>query len=106
MGSMRLLVASVPDWPVVAAGCSPDAPAAVVSANRVVAATAAARSEGVRPGLRRREAQGRCPDLAVIAADPGRDGRRWEPVVAAVEFLTPAPHFWGIDFEDRPVIGR
>jgi protein ImuB len=90
MGSMRLLVASVPDWPVVAAGCSPDAPAAVVSANRVVAATAAARSEGVRPGLRRREAQGRCPDLAVIAADPGRDGRRWEPVVAAVEFLTPA----------------
>jgi protein ImuB len=56
----------------------------------VVAATAAARSEGVRPGLRRREAQGRCPDLAVIAADPGRDGRRWEPVVAAVESLTPA----------------
>ncbi len=90
MGPVRLLVASVPDWPVVAAGCSPDSPAAVVSANRVVAVTAAARSEGVRPGLRRREAQSRCPDLAVIAADTGRDGRRWEPVVAAVESLTPA----------------
>jgi protein ImuB len=85
-----LLVASVPDWPVVAAGCSPGTPAAVVFANRVVAVTTAARSEGVRPGLRRREAQGRCPDLAVIAADPGRDGRGWEPVVAAVESLTPA----------------
>ncbi|HUJ67775.1 MAG TPA: DNA polymerase Y family protein [Acidimicrobiales bacterium] len=86
----RLLVATLPDWPVVAAGCSPDVPAAVVAANRVVAATAAARAEGVRPGLRRREAQGRCPELAVVAADPGRDARGWEPVVAAVESLTPA----------------
>jgi protein ImuB len=90
MGPARLLVASVPDWPTVAAGCSPDIPAAVVAANRVVAATSAARADGVRPGLRRREAQGRCPELVVVAADPGRDGRSWEPVVATVESLTPA----------------
>jgi protein ImuB len=90
MGPTRLLVASVPDWPAVAAGCSPDIPAAVVAASRVVAATPAARADGVHPGLRRREAQGRCPDLVVVAADPGRDGRRWEPVVATVESLTPA----------------
>ncbi len=60
----------------------------VVSANRVVAVTVAARAEGVETGLRRREAQGRCPGLEVIAADMGRDARAWEPVVAAVEQLT------------------
>ena len=87
---MRALVATVADWPTVAAGCPPETPAVVVAANRVVAATAAARAEGVRPGLRRREAQGRCPELVVIAADRGRDARGWEPVVAAVESsLTP-----------------
>jgi protein ImuB len=85
-----VLVAWWPDWPVVAAGCRPDQPAAVVAANRVVAVTPAARAEGVMAGIRRREAQGRCPGLDVVAADPGRDARAWEPVVAAVEVLTPA----------------
>ena len=87
---MRMLVAWYPDWPVVAAGCSPDVPAAVVRANLVVAVTAAGRAEGVRPGLRRREAQGRCPELTVVLADAGRDARAWEPVVVALEMLTPA----------------
>ena len=87
---MRMLVAWYPDWPVVAAGCSPDVPAAVVRANQVVAVTAAGRAEGVRPGLRRREAQGRCPELIVVLADAGRDARAWEPVVVALETLTPA----------------
>ncbi len=87
---MRVLVASLPDWPVVAAGCSPDVPAAVVTANLVVAVTPAGRADGVRPGLRRREAQGRCPELLVVAADTGRDAREWEPVVTAVESLAPA----------------
>jgi protein ImuB len=87
---MRILVAWYPDWPAVAAGCLPTAPAAVVRANRVVAATPAARADGVRPGLRRREAQGRCPELEVVAADPGRDARAWEPAVVAIESLTPA----------------
>ena len=85
-----MLVAWYPDWPAVAAGCGPEQPAVVVFANRVVAVTIAARADGVVPGLRRREAQGRCPEAEVIAADGGRDARKWEPVVAALEALTPA----------------
>jgi protein ImuB len=86
---MRMLVAWYPDWPVVAAGQSPSTPAAVVRANRVVAATSAARADGVRPGLRRREAQGRCPELEIIPSDIGREVRAWEPAVVALETLTP-----------------
>jgi len=43
----------------------------------------------VRRGLRKREAQGRCPRLTVVEHDPGRDARAFEPVVAAVEELAP-----------------
>lgn len=86
---VRTLVVWCPDWPVVAAGCPPELPTAVVSANRVVAATAAARADGVRVGLRRREAQGRCPAMTVLASDPARDAREFEPVVAALEAFTP-----------------
>jgi protein ImuB len=86
---MRMLVAWYPDWPVVAAGRPPSTPAAVVRANRVVAATSRARADGVHPGLRRREAQGRCPELEIIPADTGRDVRAWEPAVVALETLTP-----------------
>ena len=86
---VRTLVAEVADWPVVAAGASPDEPAVVVHANRVVAATPAARAQGVDVGLRRREAQGRCPSLALLTADPARDARAWEPVVAALGDVCP-----------------
>jgi protein ImuB len=85
----RMLVVWCPDWPVVAAGAPPDSPTAVVHANRVVACSAAARAEGVRPGLRRREAQGRCPELELLAHDPARDARAFEPVLVAIERLTP-----------------
>ena len=89
MSAMRTLVAWVADWPVVAAGVGPAEAAAVVHANRVVACSAAARSEGVARGLRRREAQGRCPELVVVDHDPGRDARAFEPVVAAVATFAP-----------------
>jgi protein ImuB len=85
----RTLVVWCPDWPVVAAGVAPDEPAVVLHANRVVACSAAARAEGVRRGLRRREAQGRCPDVTVLPADPERDARMFEPVAAAVEAMAP-----------------
>jgi protein ImuB len=85
----RTLVVWCPDWPLTAAGVGPDEPAAVVAANRVVACSAAARREGVVRGLRRREAQGRCPALTVLAPDPARDARAFEPVVAAVESFSP-----------------
>src|SRR5512132_3378650 len=84
-----MLVVWCPDWPVVAAGAPPDSLTAVVHANRVVACSAAARAEGVRPGLRRREAQGRCPELELLDHDPTRDARAFEPVLVAVEQLTP-----------------
>lgn len=85
----RTLVAWVADWPVVAAGRAPGEPAAVVFANRVVACSGAARAEGVVRGLRRREAQARCPGLTVLESDPGRDARAFEPVAAAVAAFAP-----------------
>jgi protein ImuB len=82
-----------PDWPVVAAavteGVDPHGAVAVMFANRVYACSPAARAEGIRRGLRKREAQGRCPQLVVVEHDPGRDARAYEPVVAAVEELAP-----------------
>ncbi|MEQ3550647.1 DNA polymerase Y family protein [Pseudonocardia nematodicida] len=89
----RVLAVWSPDWPVTAAARAAHVPAhrpaAVFHANRVLACSAVARRHGVRRGLRRREAEARCPDLAVLATDPGRDARLFEPVAAAVEALAP-----------------
>ncbi|RKN50804.1 DNA polymerase Y family protein [Micromonospora endolithica] len=88
---LRTLLLWCPDWPVVAAeivdGTPATGPVAVLHANRVVACSERARAEGVRRGLRKREAQGRCPQLTAVDHDPGRDARAFEPVVAAVEEL-------------------
>ncbi|AEA27457.1 hypothetical protein Psed_5323 [Pseudonocardia dioxanivorans CB1190] len=90
---VRVLALWSPDWPVTAAalaeGVPSHRPAAVVVANRVLACSATARAQGVRRGLRRREAQARCPELAVLGRDPERDARLFEPVVVAVEELAP-----------------
>lgn len=86
---VRTLVARVPDWPVVAAGHGDDEPVLVVRANRVVAASTAARAVGATVGLRRREAQGRCPDAVLVADDPARDARTFEPLVAALTDIAP-----------------
>lgn len=85
----RLAVMWWPDWPVVAAGVDLGVPAAVVRANRVVARTPAAAGEGVRVGMRRREAQGACPALELVGHDPDRDRRAFDPVVHAVAELVP-----------------
>jgi protein ImuB len=81
------------DWPAVAAAAAAGLPAtdpvAVTLANRVVACSAAARAVGVRRGLRRREAQARCPQLHVVTADPARDARHFEAVTAAVDDVVP-----------------
>lgn len=86
---VRTVVVRCGDWPVVAAGVAPDVPGVVVVANRVVAATPAARAEGVADGQRRREAQARCPGLEVHEHDEGRDVRAFEDVVVAVGAFTP-----------------
>jgi protein ImuB len=90
---MRVMVIWCPDWPVVAAladeGLPTHLPAAVFSANIVQAGNDAARASGVRRGMRRRDAQSRCPELRVYAASPDRDTRAFEPVLTAVEELRP-----------------
>lgn len=97
---MRVLVAWCPDWSVTAGlfelaetnadGASPsDQPAAVLTNNVVEVCNAAARAEGVRRGQRRRDAQSRCPELVLLAANPERDARYFEPVLATVEELRP-----------------
>ncbi|WP_373281852.1 DNA polymerase Y family protein [Nocardia jiangxiensis] len=89
----RVLALWCPDWPAVAAAAAadlaPTRPVVVLHANRVVACSQLARSAGVRRGLRRREAQARCPDLYVAQDDPDRDARLFEPVATAVDATVP-----------------
>jgi protein ImuB len=87
--AVRTLAVLGPDWPLTAAGIEPATAAAVVVAGKVSACTPAARSAGVVPGLRRRDAQARCPGLTLVPDDPSRDARIFEPVVAAVESVIP-----------------
>jgi protein ImuB len=86
----RTLVAWYPDWPVAAAGMGGDDLVVVTGKGAVVAASMASRGEGVREGMRRREAQALCPELIVLESDPGCEARGWEPAVAAVGELTTA----------------
>lgn len=89
----RVLALWCMDWPAVAAataaGLTSTVPVAVTLANRVIACSASARAAGVRRGLRRREAQARCPQLHVVTADPARDARHFENVTLAVDDLVP-----------------
>ncbi|HEX7096420.1 MAG TPA: DNA polymerase Y family protein [Acidimicrobiales bacterium] len=89
MAAVRTMVVWCLDWPVVAHGVDAATPAAVVHANRVVACTPAARAAGVQRGQRRREAQGRCPELELLEPDPAREARAFEPVVAVIEAFAP-----------------
>ncbi len=89
----RVLAVWCPDWPVTAVLMSEDhpvvAPVAVLAGGVVLACSSRARQEGVHRGLRRREAQARCPGLIVEGHDPARDARAFEPVIAAVETVAP-----------------
>lgn len=89
----RALVAWFPDWPITAweraSGQRADHPVVVVANNQVVAGSAAAYSEGIRLGQRRREAQSRYHRLQVIPDDPGRDLREFTTVLRIIEELSP-----------------
>jgi protein ImuB len=89
----RVLVVWCPDWPVAAAlgesGLPRHLPAAVFAANLVQACNEAARDAGVRRGMRRRDAQARCPELLVLPADEDRDTRTFEEVLTGLERLRP-----------------
>ena len=82
-----------PDWPVVAARrADPSlegAPVVVLDRGFVLAASGEARTEGVRRGLRRREAEVRCPGLAIRPVDTAGEARAFEALSRVVEVLAP-----------------
>ena len=93
----RTLSLWCPDWPVMAwrrlDPARADVPVAILErAERglvVRSASAEARAEGVRPGLRRREAEARCPGLVVAETDLGGEAVAFEAVARTVEEITP-----------------
>ncbi|MEJ7755529.1 MAG: hypothetical protein WKF83_03535 [Nocardioidaceae bacterium] len=89
----RTMVIWCPDWPVRAVihleGMPPTAPVAVFAKSEVFACSASARAEGVCRGMRMRDAQARCPELCVFDYDETLDARAFEPVLEAVEVLSP-----------------
>ncbi|MFK8026128.1 MAG: DNA polymerase Y family protein [Ilumatobacter sp.] len=85
----RMVTVWCPDWAAIAAGCSPDEPAAIMRAHRVTARTPAAAAEGIIVGHRRRQAQQRCPEVQLFDDDPARSAREFEPVVRSVAELAP-----------------
>ncbi|HZQ79476.1 MAG TPA: DNA polymerase Y family protein [Acidimicrobiia bacterium] len=89
----RMLCLWCPDWPVVAARRADPAlagvPVVVLDRGFVLAASAEARAEGVRRGLRRREAEVRCPGLVLRPVDTAGEARAFEALVRVVEALAP-----------------
>ncbi len=87
---MRTLVVWCPDWPVMAALAdhAPGTPVAVLEGHQVLACSPGARAEGVRRGMRRRDAQSRCPELVLAEHRPEVDARAFEEVLTAVEELS------------------
>jgi protein ImuB len=89
----RTMVAWCPDWPihgiVRAEGLSLYDPIALVEKGEIFACSEAARKDGVRRGLRLREAQARCPDLQVFPYDSSLDARSFEPVLEGIEEIMP-----------------
>jgi len=92
----RLLVLWAPDWPVAAHAKAERIPSSqpivLLERGTVFACSPAARAEGVRRGMRQREAQGRCPGLRMLRYDPALDARAFEPVLSALEESLPGLH--------------
>ncbi len=93
MNPERMLCLWCPDWPVVAARRADPSlegvPIVVLDRGFVMAASGEARSEGVRRGLRRREAEVRCPGLVLRSVDTAGEARAFEALSRAVEVLAP-----------------
>lgn len=89
----RTMLLWFPDWPVhaaaAAAGLPVEAPLVLTEKSLVFAASATARTEGIRRGMRIREAQSRSADLVALPYDSVVDNRAFEPVVIALEEITP-----------------
>lgn len=89
----RTMVLWSPDWPITAAsrdlGLAAGLPIAMIDKGLVFACSAAARAEGVKRGIRVREAQARCTGLVVLPHRPDVDNRVFEPVITEIERMTP-----------------
>lgn len=87
--NIRVVAVWCPDWPAIAAARAEsigvEQPLAVLHNGAVMACNAPARAAGIRRGVRRRDAQFRCPELIVRDADPGRDTAEFEPVARALD---------------------
>jgi protein ImuB len=85
------------DWPIVAWRGRDEALRGVPlvvrerdgSRELVRAASVEARAEGVRRGMRRREAEALCPAVTIVDVDHALEARAFEQVARAVEALTP-----------------
>lgn len=88
----RQMVVWCPDWPVVAAatelGLSTQLPLAVFERGEVFACSTMARVEGVRRGMRRRDASARCPELTVLERNEASEIRTFESVLSAIEEIS------------------
>ena len=83
----KMLVIWIPDWPVVAVaseqGIDAGQPSAVIEKGEIFACSAAARAEGVRRGMRKRDAAARCPGLVLLDRHPESEIRTFEIVLSA-----------------------
>jgi protein ImuB len=86
---IRTLAVGTPRWAIVASDLPPDTPAAVFFANRALSASPEALAFGIKRGMRRRDAQARCPELEILLHDPARDARSFERIVTVVESFAP-----------------
>jgi protein ImuB len=88
---VRTMVVWCPDWPVTPhlAGLPHTAPVAVLDKGQVLACNPAARADGVRRGMRRRDAQSRCSGLVLVDHRPDADARAFDDVLLALEELSP-----------------
>ncbi|WP_166741635.1 DNA polymerase Y family protein [Cumulibacter soli] len=88
---LRVLAMWYPDWPVLSAfpDIADDEPLAVFSDGVVLACSPRARADGVRRGMRRREAQSRVPSLRWTTHSSDNDAHAFEPLLRAVEHISP-----------------
>ncbi len=82
-----------PDWPVIAAMEAEELPShlpvAVLRKGEIFACSTAARADGVRRGMRKRDAASRCPQLILLDHNPDLDARAFESVLTAIEEFSP-----------------
>lgn len=92
----RSLVLWVPGWPVVAAQWHDDVPearvgdpVAIVHKGVVLECSPEASSAGVRRGIKRRDAQMRCPNIVLVAHSAQRDRSVFDRVIIGLQDTVP-----------------